>query len=43
MSSFCAVQCTHVKFIHCYHKEEEVPEKLVRNIEVLDEMYPKMR
>ncbi len=32
-----------MKIIHVYKEESQIPEKLVRHVEILDEMYPKLR
>eukprot|EP01130_Rhizamoeba_saxonica_P017372 TRINITY_DN8402_c0_g1_i1.p1 TRINITY_DN8402_c0_g1~~TRINITY_DN8402_c0_g1_i1.p1 ORF type:complete len:655 (-),score=104.01 TRINITY_DN8402_c0_g1_i1:50-2014(-) len=33
----------HLKIVHCYDEEEQIPPTLQANVEYLDELYPKMR
>ncbi len=32
-----------MKICHVYRTEEEIPPRLVHHVEILDEMYPKLR
>ena len=35
--------CAHIRIIHVYEQEQRIPKKLMRNVAVLDEAYPKVK
>ena len=35
--------CAHIRIIHIYEDEGKIPKKLLRNVSVLDEAYPKVK
>ena len=35
--------CAHIRIIHIYDDEAQIPRKLLRNVSVLDEAYPKVK
>lgn len=35
--------CTNIRIIHIYTDNDQIPEKLVRNVAILDELYPKFK
>lgn len=35
--------CAWIRIIHVYESEDKIPPKLLRNVKILDEMYPKLK
>lgn len=35
--------CAHIRIIHVYESEDKIPPKLLRNVHMLDECYPKIK